>query len=341
MSEWKKVLYLSGITLAVYLLFKYLLLYVIPFLIAYMVVRGLNPVTEKIRRRLVWKKEVLVSILLMVLLAVCCYLIYVFYGLLVGQVRRIALHFDEYYGCVCTFIDRCCLVAEDNFGVEVEAVKDFIYSGIEMATDQIRVYLVPGVFHYSVKYLKKFSNAALFVLMLFISIVLLAKDYDEIREKLQKYQIYQHLHNITERMGKCGGMYLKAQAMIIGVIMVLCTAGLWLLGNPYFLLLGIGVSLLDVLPFIGTGTVLVPMAVVFVFQKKYRLSLGYLGLFLLTYIVREFLEPRLIGQKLGVYPIVMVIAVYVGLYLFGTAGVALGPAALLLIMEIWKETAPE
>ncbi|MCC8137255.1 MAG: AI-2E family transporter [Clostridiales bacterium] len=337
MSEWKKLLSIAGITLAVYLAMKYLLPYVIPFLIAYIMVHLLNPVTEKICRRILWRKEVIVSVLLTVLLAVCFLGIYLFYGLVMEQLQRVALNFDSWYACVCGFIDRGCLWAEERFGIEVESVREFIYSGIESATDQIKVYIVPGVVNYSVKYLKKLANAGLFVLMLFVAIVLLMKDYDEICEKLEAWQLYRHIHNIMERMWKQGGMYLKAQAVIIGVVMILCTAGLRLLGNPYFLLLGIGIGLMDALPFIGTGTVLVPMAAVYLFQRKFRLAFGHVGLFLLTYIVREFLEPRLIGKRLGVYPIVMVIVVYAGMYLFGAAGVVYGPVALLLIREIWEE----
>ena len=58
---------------------------------------------------------------------------------------------------------------------------------------------------------------------------------------------------------------------------------------------------------------------------------------MLTYVVRELLEPRLIGAKLGVYPFVMVVVVYAGLYLFGTAGVLLGPVMLLTVIEILRE----
>jgi predicted PurR-regulated permease PerM len=125
--------------------------------------------------------------------------------------------------------------------------------------------------------------------------------------------------------------------IIILIIIALCMAGLWILGNPYFLVLGIVIGLLDALPFIGTGTVLVPIAVYLLFQSELKRAAGYLFLFLLTYFAREFLEPRLIGEKLGIYPIVMVIVVYAGLYLYGVTGVVLGPVSLLLILEIWKE----
>lgn len=69
-------------------------------------------------------------------------------------------------------------------------------------------------------------------------------------------------------MWKQGGMYLKAQVIIIGIVTLLCTGGLWLLGNPYFLLLGIVIGLTDALPFIGTGTLLIPIAVYLFFRES-------------------------------------------------------------------------
>ena len=79
MSEGKKILTLTGITLAVYLAVKYLLPYVVPFFIAYFLVHLLNPVTEKIRKKLPWKKELIVSVLLFLLLGICTLAFYYFY----------------------------------------------------------------------------------------------------------------------------------------------------------------------------------------------------------------------------------------------------------------------
>ena len=337
MEEGRKILKVTGITLAVYFVLKYLLPYVIPFFIAYLLVHLLNPVTEAVRRKLSWKKEIIVSVLLIFLISLFGFLFYYFYCLLMEQIKKIALNFDDYYTCFCGWIDDCCYMAEKNLGMEVDDVRNFVYSSLDHATEQIRVYIVPGVVNYSVRYLKKLLDAGLFLLMLFVSVILLMKDYDEMKEKLEKYVWYHHFHNITERMWKQGGMYLKAQMIIIGVVIVLCAAGLWLFGNPYFLVLGIVIGLMDALPFIGTGTVLIPMAVFFLFQKKLRLAVCYAALFLVTYIVREFLEPRLIGARLGIYPFVMVVAVYAGLYLYGTSGVLLVPVTLLTVMEINRE----
>lgn len=337
MTEGRKIISILGITVGVYLTIRYLLPYVIPFLLAYILVHLLNPVTEKIRKKLPWKKEIIVSVLMVLLLVLCTFLFYWIYCALMDQIQKVAMNFDYYYGCFCDWVDNCCLLAEKRLGIQVDEMQDLVYSSLDHATEQIRVYIIPGVFNYSFKYLKKILNAGLFILMLFVAVILLMKDYDEMKEKLQQYTWYQHFNNITKRMWKQGGMYMKAQGIIILVVMVLCTAGLWALGNPYFLLLGIVIGLMDALPFIGTGTVLLPMAVFLLFRGNIRLAVGYAGLFLLTYIVREFLEPRMLGAKLGIYPFVMVVVVYAGLYLYGTAGVILGPVTLLTVKEIYRE----
>ena len=253
MEEGRKILKVTGITLAVYFVLKYLLPYVIPFFIAYLLVHLLNPITEAVRRKLSWKKEIIVSVLLILLISLFGVLFYYFYCLLMGQIKKIALNFDDYYTYFCGWIDDCCYMAEKNLGMEVDDVRNFVYSSLDHATEQIRVYIVPGVVNYSVRYLKKLLDAGLFLLMLFVSVILLMKDYDEMKEKLERYVWYRHFHNITDRMWKQGGMYLKAQMIIIGVVILLCAAGLWLFGNPYFLVLGIVIGLMDALPFIVQG----------------------------------------------------------------------------------------
>lgn len=337
MSEGKQLIRIAGITVAVYILMKHFLPYVIPFFISYLLVHLLSPVTNLLHEKLRLRKELILSVLLAAVLIACSFLFYVLYCMLMGQLRKVAMNFDYYYDCFCTGIDECCRFAERNFCVEMEEMRTFVYSGIEHATEQIRIYIVPGIFNYSMRYLKKAMDAALFLLMVFVAAILLMRDYDGMREHLRNYQLYQHVEHITARMWRQGGMYLKAQALIIGIVSILCVLGLWLMGNPYFLLLGIVTGLLDALPFIGTGTVLLPVAFFLLLQGKYATAAGYGVLFLITYVAREFLEPKLIGARLGIYPFIMVVVVYAGLYLYGPSGVVLGPVTLLLILEILRE----
>ena len=116
--------------------------------------------------------------------------------------------------------------------------------------------------------------------------------------------------------------------------MVICGVGLLWLRNPYWLLLGIVLGLVDALPVFGTGTILMPWAVVCVLCGSYRYAAVLLAMCFISYVVREYLEPKLMGKGLGTHPLGMLAAVYVGLVLFGVAGVITGPLAFILIREL-------
>ena len=185
MGEGKKILVTTGITLAVYFVLRYLLPYVIPFLFAYLLVHLLNPVTEAIRKKLPWKKEIIVSVLLVILLSLLTFLFYYFYCMLMSQIRKIAMNFDYYYSCFCGWVDGCCHMAEKSFGIRVDTLRELVYSSLDQATEQIRVYIVPGVVNYSVRYFKKVMDAGLFLLMLFVAVILLMKEDDGKAAELQ------------------------------------------------------------------------------------------------------------------------------------------------------------
>ena len=170
-----------------------------------------------------------------------------------------------------------------------------------------------------------------------MAVLLIIKDYDEICQKLQKYSTFRHLVRIGERLWQMAGLWLRAQLLIMAAVMAECVAGLWVLQNSYALLVGILIGFLDALPFIGTGTILLPWAALELFRGDFFHAAAYLTFFLITNSTRDFLEPRLLGEKLGVYPIVIAVVVYVGICIFGPTGVLLGPLMLLVIREVVRE----
>ena len=96
------------------------------------------------------------------------------------------------------------------------------------------------------------------------------------------------------------------------------------------------VSPLDVLPFIGTGVVLVPMALWQLLNGHYVRMAVCLLLYAACIVIREFLEPKLIGNRMGIAPVLMLLAIYAGIRLFGVGGIIKGPLALIVIYELNK-----
>ena len=99
---------------------------------------------------------------------------------------------------------------------------------------------------------------------------------------------------------------------------------------------GILAGVLDALPFIGTGIVLMPLALVQLFQGSYGRAVVCLVLYAACVFLRETLEPRLIGKRMGISPIAVLTAVYAGIRLFGLWGIIKGPLGFMIIYQSWQ-----
>lgn len=130
--------------------------------------------------------------------------------------------------------------------------------------------------------------------------------------------------------------FVKAQVVIMAVISLAAGVVLGLGGIRHGALWGMLAGLLDALPFIGTGIVLMPLALVQLFQGSYGRAVVCLVLYAACVFLRETLEPRLIGKRMGISPIAVLTAVYAGIRLFGLWGIIKGPLGFMIIYQSWQ-----
>ena len=157
----------------------------------------------------------------------------------------------------------------------------------------------------------------------------------------KKYPLYEKTKASIQGMLHAVGGYLKAQSIIMGIIMALSILGVWISGSTKAPIpVGIGIGFLDALPVFGTGTVFVPWILVLALQKRFASAAVLAVTYGICMLTREILEPRLIGNRLGILPIVILMSVYVGVKLYGFGGILLGPLSVLLIRELWEQITP-
>ena len=185
---------------------------------------------------------------------------------LFAQIRSIFLHIDQYEAKMETMIDGCCVLLNQKFGMESEAIREIVYQNIEKMSEKIQAVNITQVFRYSVRYAVVAAEWFSVLFVIFVAVLLIIKDYDEICQKLQKYSMFRHLVRIGERLWQMAGLWLRAQLLIMAAVMAECVAGLWVLQNSYALLVGILIGFLDALPFIVTGTILLPWAALELFR---------------------------------------------------------------------------
>ena len=130
--------------------------------------------------------------------------------------------------------------------------------------------------------------------------------------------------------------WLAAEGKLALVALLFLSAGLMLLKIPNAPMLAGLITLVDILPLLGVGTVLIPWSVVCFLQSDAPRALGLLCLFLVIWLVRSILEPKLVGRELGLDPLVTLIAIYCGFRLAGLAGMLLAPLAAVILRQLGK-----
>lgn len=129
----------------------------------------------------------------------------------------------------------------------------------------------------------------------------------------------------AERVKSALGGWVKAQLKLVAVTWGIVTVGFVLLRIPYGLVWAALVAVVDAVPILGTGTVLVPWAVVCFLQGQTLRGAGLLCVYAASAVTRTVLEPKLVGHQLGLDPLVTLIALYVGFRFWGFAGLLLAP----------------
>lgn len=133
--------------------------------------------------------------------------------------------------------------------------------------------------------------------------------------------------------------YLAAQVKLSAVTFGILLTGFWWLRVPYPLLWALAVALVDAFPVLGTGTILLPWAVLTAVQGQTVRALGLAALYAVVCVTRSVLEPKLLGKHLGLDPLVTLMTMYAGFRLFGLGGMILAP--MLAVTALQLRSSPE
>jgi predicted PurR-regulated permease PerM len=171
-----------------------------------------------------------------------------------------------------------------------------------------------------------------------ISMIILVKELKPLHKSYQNSTFFPVVHRILVRLKESGLTYLKAEGIILLSNWLVCSLGLFLIHNPYFFLLGLGIAVFDAFPVLGSGLIFIPWGIYHFFDQNYYYAAILITTYLITLFTRELLEAKLIGRGLGLNPFIMTAAIFIGIELFGVCGIFLGPLAIVLIQAILSVT---
>ena len=235
------------------------------------------------------------------------------------------------------FYHRLSILLERYFSFEATETEGWFLAQATLFENQLLSKLLPCFASQSLSFVKMSLQILWFLLILWIATVLLSKDFNRIKKYFAKNSYVIYARNEMKKLGRFAKNYLFAQFMIMGGIILFSFLGFLISGEDIkrSIILGVLTGVLDVFPFLGTGIVLIPMAIWnFVLGNIFGTVVLMLT-FISTVFFRELLEPKLVGGRMGLLPVVFLFAVYVGLKLFHGAGIILGPVYMIVAADFY------
>lgn len=330
---------LAAITLVVYLAFRFLLPLFFPFLFAYFLAWLIHRPVRFLARHLRICPTAGSFVLLALLLVGLCSAAVCGVTALTGQITLLAERNPGYLEQLGGVIEQACGYCDGVFGLHKGSIYRMLDNGMSHVTGAIREEWLPALTRKSVQAaVAATERAAALVIVLVAAILFSSEMLRQGENKEQKSGIIwmAEWQKIRRRLSDAGIAYLKTQLLLITLVSSVCCIGLALLQHPYALLLGLGIGIFDAFPVLGSGLLLVPWAAVSFFQKAYLKGAVLLSIYGICQFLREYLEPKLLGGKIGMRPVQSLMAIYIGYELFGIFGLFLGPIGVVLIRAVYE-----
>ena len=336
-ETYRKQIKFAVAAILLFVLFKYLIGLLAPFLVAAILMAVYEKPVCYLKHRTKISSQLWTAVLLLLTVLFLVLFFWLFgrkllaYGMLFWERRT-----DYQETFLCTVRD-CCGYIETGMHLE----KGTLWQKLQQGSVTVCNKLFALAYRNSYQYVTGVVQAGAFFLVTVIATLLYAKDWEHLQkwreQEDQKSRIWQVVSEILRYLR----VSLLAQGKIMTVIALLCLLGFWIAGLSNAPGLAVLTAFLDVLPFIGTGIVILPM-VVWQFLKR-NLFAGIV--LLLTYasavFAREYLEPKLISHKMGVSPVLTLLGIYAGVKVFGIGGIVLGPLYVIILVFVYRSSFTE
>lgn len=327
-----RLLLLTG---AVYFFLKVIAPVTAPVLMAMLFLTIFGPLLLKMQNKLKIHRQIGALLLILLACGILAVLLWILFSWMLGSLPGLVRALDSLEMELSGFIQDVCAFLGRSLGIDNMYLEQLLLSRIQDGIDYFQLQFLPGMLSQSLAYVKALASVGGFLVTFLIATVLLAKDYDDIMNRLlEREECYVYLEII------CGiiryiATFVKAQVIIMSVIGALAAGVLGIGGIQNGVLWGLLAGFLDALPFIGTGVVLVPLSLQQFFSGNYVQGAVCLLVYVACIFIRELLEPKLIGKKVGVSPALILVSIYAGIKLFGLWGIIGGPLGFIIIYQAY------
>lgn len=326
------------IVFLVYLAVRYLFVLASPFIIAYGIALVIEKPVNALAKVFRGKKALASTLIVTGLTIIIAVAVFYITWLGVAEIKSFIANFEYLFIMVRQKTAGICLDVDGMLGLSDGCSLEFVCS----CADRIRRIfrngqpeeVVSSVLRISFPILVNTAVIAGAVIVCLISVVYLSGVLEKVRKWRENSIFREEVCALTLELKKLIQVYFKIELIIMLINAGICIAGLLLIHNPYAVVIGILIGLVDALPFFGTGTVLIPWAVILLLFRNYYAGAVLLSVYVMTYFVREIMESKCMGDRLGIAPFTMLMVIFTGIMVYGILGFILGPLSYCMMKAL-------
>ena len=325
----------ASVVAGIFLLFR-LAVFWLPFLIAFALSSLMEPLIKFLNSKLKIKRKYSAPVILLLTLAIIVFLLALVVLRLVDEIKMLLMSspefFTELYDRIThwmnegtTFFIKLPPELTDSIGT--------VLNNLSSALSSLGKSLVKGAYTTAIS----LPEALIFAIITILSTYFMASDRDKIAAVFKKQlpeSWYSRIQSLKKDLFSTLFGYLRAYLIIVCMTFTELYIGFSIIRVDYALLVAFITAIVDILPVLGSGTVLIPWSLYSFITNDIRTGVSILALYLVVTIIRQAVEPKLIGDQIGVYPLLTLLAMYTGLQLIGFAGLIIGPITFVLIRNI-------
>ena len=338
----RKILILIITLVSIFLLFKLALFYV-PFLIGFIISLLIEPIIKMISRKTKLTRRTSAIIVLLCIFTILITLIVWGSVSLISEsadlLQSLNIYIEKIYNQIQKYINS---IEFDKLEIPRQVI-----SIIETSANNFLDFVTKWVTGFLTSILQGITSlpvVGIYIVITILSTYFICADrlfiLDQFEHHFPKIWVRKfgiHLKKLISTLGS----YLKAEATLILISFIEVLIGLcifkWIgLNVEYPLLAALGIGFVDALPILGSGTVMIPWAIISAVNGDLKLGIAIFILYVIILVVHQLLEPKIVSNNLGIHPIFTLIAMYTGFKISGIIGLFIGPIVLIILQNVFE-----
>lgn len=332
---------LIGTTLFLYFGYK-LLGFFMPFVIGWFLSYIASPVVEWLEKRVKIVKKLGSAIIIVAVLAGVVFLIYLVGSKIWQECVALIQNMPNMYEDLESGLGQ---IGNGLAGVferlpqSVQSGWDQMVSNLDKTIGEVMAKISEPTVTAAGNFAKRIPSILIAIIVTIISAYFFTADRQAVIEwskKVSPEPLVKRMSMVIDNLKYAVGGYFKAQFKIMGVVFFILLAGFSIAGVHFSILLAIGIALLDFLPFFGTGTALIPWAVYKLLVGDYRMVVALAVIYAVSQLVRQLIQPKLVGDSMGLNPLFTLVLIYIGYKVGSVLGMIFAVPVGMIVLNLYQ-----